>query len=254
MKLPAPQMRKKKEIYRLTSGIGKGEGNSLQLQPRTSKSVEIYGLDSWDLHRVHWNSCSRRSCSLTLPELGQRLHRSQRDLWACGILNLDGLPAHLTVGADGVQEDGPCVGHDLKILKPFLANRGSGEYLTAGGRDCAGLNGLEGRSAWDDLLRLEKDLLWLVPFSVFWLYRDTQSCCVLLKGPRHHTIAALRLGKSVRSGSLCSGHACCVRCCAVRRRWLLLLRNLVSGCVAAVRISPCAARCSTDGQQRDVSV
>lgn len=246
MFLKVPVSKKKKSTNRLTCCIGEGEGDSLQLQPGTSKSVEIYGLDAWDLH------CVNRSCSLTLSKLGQSLHWRQRDLRACRILNLNGLPAHLTVGADGVQEDGPCVWHDLKILKPFLANCGSSKYLTAGGRNCASLNGLEGRAAWDDLLRLNKDLL--RPFSVFWLHWDTQGCCVLLKSPRHHTIAVLRLGQSIRSGSLCSRHTCCVPCWAIRRHRLLLLCNLISGSIAAVHISHCAACCGIDGQQCDVSI
>ncbi|KAG7244808.1 hypothetical protein INR49_029827, partial [Caranx melampygus] len=97
------------------------------------------------------------SSSLSLTELGERLYWGQRDLCSSRILDLNGLPAHLAIWAYSAQEDGACVWHNLKILKPLLAECWSRKYLTACGRDRPSLDGLEGCSTLDNLLRLEKD-------------------------------------------------------------------------------------------------
>lgn len=159
----------------LSSCAGDGDGKTLHLQPWATEWVEIYGLEAWDLHGV--DSCSR---SLSLAQLRERLHWGQCDLcsWT---LDLNGLPAHLAIGPNSAQQEGACVWHNLKILKPFLAESWSSKYLTACGRDSTGLYGLEGCSTLNDLLRLDKDLLRLLSVSIVWLYWDTQRrCCVLL--------------------------------------------------------------------------
>ncbi|TNN82212.1 Cell division cycle-associated protein 7 [Liparis tanakae] len=171
-----------------------GDGNSLQLvhlQPRASECVEIYGLDAWDLHGVDRYSSS---CRRTLAKLGKGLHLGQRDLWSCRTLDLNGLPAHLAIGAHSAQEDGACIRHNLKILKPFLTEGWSCKHLTPS----TSLDGLEGCSPLDKLLRLDKDLMWLLAVSVVRLYRDTQRrCCVLLECPGHHSIAVMSLSHSI---------------------------------------------------------
>ena len=165
--------------YWLTSCAGDGDGKTLQLvhlQPWAAEWVEIYGLKARDLHGV--DSCSR---SLSLAQLRERLHRGQCDLCSCWTLDLNGLPAHLAIGPNSAQQDGACVWHNLEVLKPFLAESWSSKYLTACGRDSTCLYGLEGCSTLNNLLRLDKDLLWLLSVSVVWLYRDAQRrYCVLL--------------------------------------------------------------------------
>ena len=241
----------------LTCWAGDGDGNTLQLvhlQPRASECVEIYGLDAWDLHRVDGHS----SCttSLSVPKLGERLHRGQCDLCSGWTLDLNGLPAHLAVWAHGAQEDGACVWHNLKILQPFLAERRSSKYLTACCGESPGLDGLELSSTLEKMLRLEKDLLWLLPISVVWLYRDTQRCCVMLVRPRHDSIAVVCLSHSIRRG-LCgdSRRTCHVTYTTVGRHGLLwlLLDKLASPCIpSTISIPPCTT--CTDRQQSDVSI